>query len=145
MGNRAVIAFSDDKNATGVYVHWNGGIESVLAFTHAAKDMGARSSGGDNSYAMAGLVRAVTLFMHYRPGELLSMGVGPLSSLDTDNFDNGLFIVDNDWNIKTRYFNRDSVCSVDQLDERQKAQYDGIRACILERHILMCEHDKEAA
>lgn len=145
MGNRAVIAFSDNKNATGIYVHWNGGVESVLAFTHAARDMGARSPNGDQTYAMAGLVRAVTLFMHYRPGELLSMGIGSVSSLDTDNFDNGLFVIGDDWNIKTRYFNRDSIRSVEQFDDRQKAQYDSIRACILERHILMCEHDKEAA
>ena len=128
MGNRAVIAFSDNKNATGIYVHWNGGIESVLAFTHAAKDMGARSPDGDDSYAMAGLVRAVTLFMHYRPGELLSVGVGPLNTLDTDNYDNGLFIIDNNWNIKARHFTDDHVRSVEQFNSGQKTQYDGMLA-----------------
>ena len=145
MGNRAVVAFSDDKNATGIYLHWNGGPESVLAFAHAARDMGARGPGGDTTYAMAGLTRAVTLFMHYNPGELRSMGVGPVGSLDTDNFDNGLFIIDSDWNIKARYFARgDSVRTVEQFGARQKAQYNGIRAIILERHLAIIEAAKKA-
>lgn len=37
MGNRAVISFDENDNATGVYLHWNGGPESVLAFLAAAK------------------------------------------------------------------------------------------------------------
>ena len=145
MGNRAVITLSTEENATGIYLHWNGGPESVLAFTHAARDMGARSPDGDTSYAMAGLVRAVTLAIHDRAGELISMGVGPVKSLDTDNFDNGLYIIGSDWNIKTRKFTSDTVQTVEQFDARQKAQYTGIRAVILERHLAMITAEAEAA
>ena len=145
MGNRAVIAISEQESATGIYLHWNGGVESVLAFAHAARDMGARSPSGDDCYAMAGLIRAVTLFIHDGAGELISMGVGPVKSLDTDNYDNGLFIIGGDWNIKTRYFNRDSVQNVEQFDARQKAQYTGILACILERHLAIIKAEAEAA
>ena len=144
MGNRAVIAFSEDKNATGIYLHWNGGVESVLAFAHSARDMGARDPGGDHTYAMAGLVRAVTLFIHDRAGELISMGVGTVGSLDTDNFDNGLFIIGADWGIKTRYFNRDSVRTVEQFDDRQKVQYNGMREQILARHLAIVEYAVKA-
>ena len=35
MGNRAVLEF---KDGTGIYLHWNGGPESVLAFLDAAKE-----------------------------------------------------------------------------------------------------------
>ena len=146
MGNRAVIAFENKPDAVGVYVHWNGGVESVLAFCHAAKSMGARSPNGDNTYAMAGLIRAITLFMHYNPGELLSMGVGTVGGLDCDNYDNGLFIIDGDWNIKERLYNHDSAMSVDDLSDTahenwpsQKQQYLGIMTQILERHLHICE------
>jgi len=144
MGNRAVIAFNNDPNSTGIYLHWNGGIESVLAFTHAARDMGARSPDGDTTYAMAGLMRAVTLFMHARPGELLSMGVGSLAELDTDNFDNGLFIIGPDWEIKEREFNSGSMMTVSEFSEQQTEQYTAMLACILERHLAICEMDKAA-
>jgi hypothetical protein len=40
MGNRAVISFSEAKTATGIYLHWNGGPESILAFLDAAKKLG---------------------------------------------------------------------------------------------------------
>ena len=74
------------------------------------------------------------------------MGVGTLAELDTDNFDNGLFVVDFEWNIKKRHFNTsdDSTLRVPQLSKQQKEQYNSMRACILERHILICEHDKAA-
>ena len=144
MGNRAVIAFKNDPSATGIYMHWNGGPESVLAFCHAAEKMGARSPGSDDSYAMAGLVRAVTLFMHDRPGELLSVGVGPLSTLDCDNFDNGLYIIGEEWNISERHHSDDPVRMVEQFDTRQATQYNGIQAEILARHLDICKQEAAA-
>ena len=46
MGNRAVIAFEQngkqDKNSVGIYLHWNGGRDSVEGFLQTAKDYGVR-------------------------------------------------------------------------------------------------------
>ena len=145
MGNRAVISFSEKKTDTGVYLHWNGGIESVLAFVEAAKQMGARDPASDPLYAMAGLVRAVTLFMHYRAGELLSVGVGTVGELDTDNYDNGHYIVGKGWEITKRLHSRDMTKTVAELSAEQRDQYNGMLAVILERHVLLCEHDKASA
>ncbi len=37
MGNRAVITASKSKDSgLGIYLHWNGGIESVVAFLDVA-------------------------------------------------------------------------------------------------------------
>ena len=45
MGNRAVVIFDDDPNvgsSLGVYLHWNGGPESVLAFMQATQERCSR-------------------------------------------------------------------------------------------------------
>jgi len=127
MGNRAVIAFENSPSATGIYLHWNGGPESVLAFCKAAKEIGARDPSEDPVYAMAGLCRAVTLFLHSTPaGELTSMGVGPLDSLDCDNYDNGLYIVGKGWRITDRFYERDQGNShrdVSSLSKDDKKKY----------------------
>jgi hypothetical protein len=91
MGNRAVITL--DKNISpdslGIYLHWNGGAESVMAFAQAAHDLGALGRGSDDDYSFARLVQVVTNFF----GGTLSVGVAKLRNLDTDNHDNGLFVI----------------------------------------------------
>ncbi len=77
-------------NSLGIYLHWNGGAESVLAFAQAAHDLGALERlGNDNPYAFARLVQVVTNWM----GGTLSIGVDTLGHLDHDNGDNGLFVI----------------------------------------------------
>jgi hypothetical protein len=89
MGNRAVITF--DKTPTpeslGIYLHWNGGPESVLAFLEAANELGVRI--GDEQYEFARIVQIIGNFF----GGTTSIGVGQLKHLDCDNGDNGLFLV----------------------------------------------------
>jgi hypothetical protein len=92
MGNRAVITL--DQNPTldslGIYLHWNGGPESVLAFAQAAHDLGALGRLGEhNDYPLARLVQVIGNFF----GGTLSLGVDKIGRLDHDNGDNGLFVV----------------------------------------------------
>ena len=99
MGNRAVIAFVDDKgkqdkNSAGIYLHWNGGRDSVEGFLAAAKDYGIRSG----SY---GLARLTQIICNSFPGTL-SVGVGIVKKLDCDNWDNGVYWVDKEFNIVAR-------------------------------------------
>ena len=96
MGNRAVIAFEGSK--TGIYLHWNGGESSVRAFLDSAKELGVRA----DSYGVARLAQIIGNFF----GGSLSVGVGALDSLDCDNYDNGLFLVGNNWQIVGRKFNQ---------------------------------------
>ena len=92
MGNRAVITLdkTPTSNSVGIYLHWNGGAESILAFAEAAKKLKVRTPNGDAPYALARLVQIIGNFF----GGTLSVGVGTLDNLDCDNGDNGLFIVD---------------------------------------------------
>lgn len=87
MGNRAVIDFGEN---VGVYLHWNGGIESVQAFIDAARKLGIRSPDGDPTYAAARFAQMVGNWF----GGTTSVGVGPLDALDCDNGDNGTYVLD---------------------------------------------------
>lgn len=90
MGNRAVITF--DKKPTpdsiGIYLHWNGGAESVLAFLEAADKLQVRDD-NDASYQLARVVQIISNFF----GGTTSVGIGQLKQLDCDNGDNGTFAV----------------------------------------------------
>ena len=89
MGNRAVITLDKKptENSVGIYLHWNGGAESVLAFAEAGKRFGIRY--GDESYATARLAQIIGNFF----GGTLSVGVDVLKRLDCHNHDNGTFKV----------------------------------------------------
>lgn len=95
MGNRAVICFShkaewaelETRDPIGVYLHWNGGRDSVEGFLKAAREL---KLGGDKDYTVARFVQMVANFF----GGTSSIGVGKLSDLDCDNGDNGLYVVD---------------------------------------------------
>ena len=102
MGNRAVITASNStEQGLGIYLHWNGGIESVLAFLDTAKQLGYRSPVGDESYGMARLCGLICLFGGLRNGT--GVGINDLSKLDCDNFDNGVFVVGDNWELVDRW------------------------------------------
>jgi len=90
MGNRAVITFDQNRQPTslGIYLHWNGGAESVLAFLEACDKLEVRDD-SDPSYQAARLVQIIGNFF----GGTCSVGVNTLQNLDCDNGDNGIFVV----------------------------------------------------
>lgn len=103
MGNRAVITAAPfNKNNIGVYVHWNGGQESVEGFLAACKQFGYRDPTSDTSYGMARLTQAVGLF--FGADESTSLGVGRCCELDCDNGDNGTWLLGPGWKIVGRKY-----------------------------------------
>lgn len=102
MGNRAVITTRENFNndGVGVYLHWNGGRDSVQAFLTYCKMKGYREPTSDN-YGLARLCQVIGNFF----GGELSIGIDTCSHLDYDNYDNGTYIIDG-WDIIDReYFN----------------------------------------
>ena len=102
MGNRAVITTRENFNndGVGVYLHWNGGRDSVQAFLTYCKMKGYREPTSDN-YGLARLCQVIGNFF----GGELSIGIDKCSHLDYDNYDNGTYIIDG-WDIVDReYFN----------------------------------------
>lgn len=118
MGNRAVITWETDskygvelidrkhdkkyKVGIGVYLHWCGGPDKVNAFLLYCKARKFRDPLQDN-YGLAYLVNVITNCI----GDGLSVGVDHVSELDTDNWDNGTYILGADWTIKDRLFTSD--------------------------------------
>ena len=95
MGNRAVIKF--DGTTQGIYLHWNGGVESVQAFLDCAKRYDLR--GG-----YYGAARLCQIIGNYFGGSL-SLGVDRIDFLDCDNGDNGMFTIDSaKWEIRKREY-----------------------------------------
>lgn len=105
MGNRAVITTSQSKDVQtstdiGVYLHWNGGRDSVEAFLSYCKRRGFRPPEQDN-YGWARLCQVIG---NYFGGDL-SIGIDKCCNLDCDNGENGVYIIKN-WEIVGRqYFN----------------------------------------
>lgn len=109
MGNRAVITTEDKK--IGVYLHWNGGRDSVEAFLTYCKIKGYRTPETD-CYGWARLCQVIGNFF----GGESSIGIDEYAKMDVDNWDNGVYII-KDWNIIGREFNHDSEqANYDLLD-----------------------------
>lgn len=114
MGNRAFI--TDKERKVGVYLHWNGGRDSVEAFLEYCKRKGCRGFGSDSSYAMARFVQVVSNFI----GGTLSIGISPYPCYD----DNGIYIVEG-WDIvgrKTYDYEKDE--EIDFPEEWEEHEYD---------------------
>ena len=97
MGDRAVI--SNKSKKMGVYLHWYGYrefVESVLAYRDVKK---YRSPDVDDEYGWARLCQVAGNTI----GGNLSVGVGIFNRMDTDNWDNGTYVI-KDWDIVDRLF-----------------------------------------
>lgn len=105
MGNRAVITAScyphpESSPDIGVYLHWNGGRDSVEAFLAYCEIKGYRPPSEDN-YGWARLCQVIGNFF----GGGYSLGIEKCSNLDCDNGDNGVYVIDG-WRIVDRKFMR---------------------------------------
>lgn len=121
MGNRAVITASTEPNGLGIYLHWNGGIESVLAFVDVAKARGFRDPASDESYGMARLCGLLHEF--FGVNESTSLGLGTLDRLDCDNFDNGVFVIGKGWTIVSRWGSGSRPLAESNLDAIRETEH----------------------
>ena len=102
MGNRCVITTNENipnDKKIGIYLHWNGGRSSVEAFLTYCKIKGIRNPVKDN-YGWARMCQVIGNFF----GGNLSIGIDTLVHLDCDNGDNGMYIIDENWNIVSRLY-----------------------------------------
>ncbi len=95
MGNRAYVIFEDKESqhfSPAIYLHWNGGPESIYAFLDELDRRGVRA---DQEYEAA---RFVQIVGEYFMPDQLSLGIvsGPSSAADLGKWageDNGLYLV----------------------------------------------------
>lgn len=93
MGNRAVIVWTDEQgnytdNSTGIYLHWNGGRDSIEAFL-AYCEMCGYESPTEDPVGFKRFAKVVSGFFGSSP---TTVETAPISQLDTDNYDNGMYI-----------------------------------------------------
>jgi hypothetical protein len=103
MGNRAVITTADNKEPEtgeklGIYLHWNGGRDSIEPFLRYCEFRGFKKPERDN-YGWARLCQVIANFM----GGENSIGIDQTKNLDCDNYDNGIYMIE-DWKIVDRKF-----------------------------------------
>lgn len=113
MGNRAVITTKEnfDNKGVGVYLHWNGGRDSVEAFLDYCNLVGYRKPTED-CYGWARLCQVIGNFF----GGTCSVGIDTVDCLDCDNYDNGVYIIDG-WEIVDRkYFDGREQMNYDKLE-----------------------------
>jgi len=89
MGNRAVITFEENPTpeSIGVYLHFNGGPESVYTFLQALDHYHVRDN-QDQEYQLARVVQIIANFL----GGTISIGVGKLQRLDCTG-NHGVYVV----------------------------------------------------
>ena len=101
MGNRATVVFTDGKDqfSPAVYLHWNGGPESVYGYL---EELNRRKVRADQDYECARFIQLIGEMFDEESVNGLSLGVtnGPtsdkpvdLDKIYTDHGDNGLYLV----------------------------------------------------
>ena len=113
MGNRAVITTRRnlENDGVGIYLHWNGGRDSVEGFLSYCDARGFRPPDEDN-YGWARLCQVIGNFF----GGGVSIGIDRCSNLDCDNGDNGVYLIKN-WKIVGRkYFWGEEQTNYDLTD-----------------------------
>lgn len=117
MGNRAVITTEENfkNNGVGVYLHWNGGRDSVEGFLKYCELKGYRSPDRD-CYGWARLVQVISNFF----GGSLSVGIDTIDHLDCDNWDNGVYLIKG-WEIVGREYFKGTEQDEYHLDEMLQA------------------------
>ena len=109
MSNRAVITTEDKQ--IGVYVHWLGGRNCIEAFLLYCKLKGYRCPEND-CYGWARLCQVIGNFI----GGELSVGIDKYDRLDTDNGDNGTYII-KDWRIVGKEFEPLEELNIEYIKE----------------------------
>ncbi len=103
MGNRAVITTEENFNkmkGIGIYLHWNGGYDSVEGFLEYCRLRSFRPPERDD-YGWARLCQVIGNFMG---ADGCSVGIDDIDNLDVNNGDNGTYFI-KDWKIVGRKFN----------------------------------------
>lgn len=125
MGNRAVITTMIDSDVSksdqlGIYLHWNGGRDSVEAFLKYADMCQVRYPEND-SYGWARLIQIIANFLGGNTG----ISIDKCSQLDCDNYDNGVYLIEK-WQIVGRQYFKDSEQSeydfIEMLEAIDNAQ-----------------------
>mgnify|MGYP001559088044 CR=1 FL=1 len=141
MGNRAVVIFKHEKTLSpAVYLHWNGGLESILAFL---QEMDRRKiRGGSNmDYQVARFIHVCCDFFDLAGATGLSVGtfnapksLTPASLKAICPGDNGVFVIERSGTCKiTQYVDgKMFINPISRLSAADKEVTEGIAKAMAE-------------
>lgn len=143
MGNRALIIMEKPEHGQevpAIYVHWNGGVESVAAVCEVCRQRKFRSPDYDPSYAMARMVGVWHEFFGLDDPN----GLGVVTYDGRGDYgDNGVYLIGENWTIEEHYIHQEGKrplrTDIDPNSERQKSMLEGIPAYISDRLDLFNE------
>lgn len=104
MGNRAVIVSHDTnkenaKERIGIYLHWLGGESYIKKFLRLSKDK-IRTVDEDPQYFWSRFCQIICNYIDAVDSpSCLSIGIGIVSDLDTNNGDNGVYYINSKFEI----------------------------------------------
>lgn len=138
MGNRALITLqplTKENKVIAVYVHWNGGIESVQAIADVCKERGFRAPDNDLSYALARFIGVWHEFFGVTDGLSLGVYMADWQNVKDSWLDNGVYTIGKDWKV-IEHFNIDSETDkkVDlglEVPTNQLERYEGIKNAMI--------------
>ena len=158
MGNRATIIFTDgERYSPAVYLHWNGGPESVYAFL---EELDRREVRADAEYEAARFVQIVGEATDSGGENGLSLGIvnGPksdspeeLEAVQTDHGDNGLYLINRNTGEFRRFLESGSNWKLEELTpetvaaEFREAETHSYRAEFRKFFQALSEHKKVEA
>ena len=124
MGNRAII--TGKESHIGVYVHWNGGRDSVEAMLETAYYR-SRTGLGADAYDQ-GLTTLINIASNFLGDSVTIVTIDPENLFKTDPGDNGVYVVDENWEIIDRVnapdeeqYSHDHLELMITIDEHQPA------------------------
>lgn len=136
MGNRALIVMQTPSEkqplVPAIYVHWNGGIESVQAICDICRERDFRDPAQDPTYAMARMAGVWHEFFGITDD--LSLGVTMYDG-ESDQGDNGVYVLGADWKV-VRHFKhgaKNIELEHECLRDAEKRRCEAIKAYIREQ------------
>lgn len=121
MGNRAVITFVTTKTAPCIYLHWHGGRASVEGFLKAAKALNLHAPLQEDPFCILAQTRVMDEFAETLAEFFFGTKVGKTvyretyGRADADNWDNGVYVIDENFDIVARHFKRHA----EEIDEKK--------------------------
>lgn len=110
MGNRALITLkplTKENKVIAVYVHWNGGIESVKAICEVCKTRGFRTPTDDPEYALARFIGVWHEFFGVTDSTSLGVMFMDWDGVKGAWLDNGVYTIGKNWEV-IEHFNIDA-------------------------------------
>lgn len=138
MGNRALITLqplTKENNVIAVYVHWNGGIESVKAICEVCKARGFRTPTSDNSYALARFIGVWHEFFGVTDSCSLGVYMTNWEGIKGSWLDNGVYTIGENWEIIEHFdIDNETDKKIDlglEVPKSQLKRYEGIKNAMI--------------